>query len=126
MNDEEDYGPLVASYTREEAYADGTFIKIPPAAGAAAGITMPLIITADARNEFVAGTDGDDGGRLQTVLAAVAKAIEQSPANEVCFVVPAGELPSGRETTGADRLIAITEPGDAGELILTLMLPTEM
>jgi hypothetical protein len=126
MTDDEDYGPLVFTRTREDAYADGTFITIPPAAGAAAGIKMPLIITADARKEFVAGTDGDDDGRLHTVLSAVARAIEQSPANEVCFVVPAEELPSGRETTGADRLIAITEPGDTGELILTLMLSHEM
>jgi len=44
----------------------------------------------------------------------------------VCFVVPAGDLPSGQEPAGFDRLIAITEPGDQGELILTLMVPTEM
>lgn len=126
MNDDEDYGPVAFSYTREEAYADGTFIKIPPSAGEAAGITMPLIITAAAQKEFVAGTDGGYAGRLQTVLAAVARAIEQSPADEVCFVVPAEELPSGQAPTGKDRLIAITEPGDTGEFILTLMLPAEM
>lgn len=105
---------MVFSRTREDACADGTFIKI------------PLIITADARKEFVTGSDGDDDGRLRTVLSAAARAIEQSPANEVCFVVPAEELPSGQETTGADRLIAISEPGDTGELILTLMLSHEM
>ncbi|MGW7410018.1 DUF6573 family protein [Streptomyces sp. NPDC054833] len=126
MDDEEDYGPLVFSYTREEAYADGAFIRIPLAAGAAAGIDMPLIMTTGAQKEFVAGTDGDDDGRLRTVLSAVARAIEQSPANEVCFVVPAEELPSGQAPTGEDRLIAITEPGDTGKPILTLMLPTEM
>lgn len=59
------------------------------------------------------------------MLAAVAKAIEQSPANEVCFVALAGEVPSGQEATGAEQLIAITEPG-AGGLILTLMLSHEM
>ncbi|MFM9584155.1 hypothetical protein [Streptomyces caniscabiei] len=126
MNDDEDYGPLAFVLTREEAYADGTFIKIPPAAGAAAGIKMPLIITADAHKEFVAGADGGDDGRLRTVLEAVAQAIEQSPANEVCFVVPAGDLPSGQETADADQLIAITEPGETGDLILTLMLSHEM
>lgn len=127
MGDEEDYGPVVFSYTREEAYSDGTFIKIPPAAGGAAGVEMPLIMTASARKEFVAGTDGDDDGRLRTVLSAVARAVQQEPdPDEVCFVVPAEELPSGQGATGADRLIAITEPGDTGKPILTLMLPTEM
>ncbi|MER5226445.1 hypothetical protein [Streptomyces flaveus] len=123
---DEDYGPVVAPYTREEAFEEGRFIAIPPAAGSAAGIEMPLITTAAARKEFVAGDDGDEAGRLRTVLSAVAREIGQSPANEVCFVVPAGELPSGQEATGADRLIAITEPGDTGEPVLTLMLSHEM
>ncbi|MFJ9380408.1 hypothetical protein [Streptomyces sp. NPDC101455] len=74
----------------------------------------------------MAGTDGGDDGRLRTVLSAVATAIEQSPANEGCFVVRAADLPTGQEPTGVDRLIAITEPGDTGELILTLMVPTDM
>lgn len=56
----------------------------------------------------------------------MATAIDQSPANEVCFVVRAADLPTGQEPTGVDRLIAITEPGDTGELILTLMVPTDM
>ncbi|WP_406131542.1 hypothetical protein [Streptomyces sp. NBC_00989] len=43
---------MVFTRTREDANADGTFITIPPAAGTAVGIKMPLIITADAREEF--------------------------------------------------------------------------
>ncbi|WP_217243177.1 hypothetical protein [Streptomyces sp. AC555_RSS877] len=31
---DDDYGPEVFTYTREEAYANGTFIKIPPEASA--------------------------------------------------------------------------------------------
>lgn len=119
-------GPVVASYTRAEAFEDGTFIQIPPAAGSTAGIEMPLIITAGARREFVAGDDGGEEGRLHAVLSAVARAIELSPVNEVCFVVPAEDLPSGQAPTGADRLIAITEPGDTGEPVMALMLPDEM
>ncbi|MGW3984763.1 hypothetical protein [Streptomyces mirabilis] len=117
---------MVASSTRTEAFEDGTFIEIPPAAASAAGIDMPLIITAGARQEFVAGDGGDEGGRLRTALSAVAEAVEASPADEVCFVVLAGGLPSGQEPTGADRLIAITEPGDTGGTVMTLMLPDEM
>ncbi|WP_329020776.1 DUF6573 family protein [Streptomyces sp. NBC_01601] len=124
MDDE--YGPVVASFTRAEAFEDGTFIEVSAATASAAGIEMPLIITAGARREFVAGDDGDEDGRLRLVLSAVARAIERAPADEVCFVVPAGELPSGEAPTGADQLIAITEPGDTGELVLTLMLPHEM
>jgi hypothetical protein len=89
MDDE--YGPLVASYTRAEGFEDGTFIEIPRVAASAAGIEMPMIVTAGARQEFVAGNDGDEDGRLRSVLSAVAQAVEQAPANEVCFVVPAGK-----------------------------------
>ncbi|MFF4136573.1 hypothetical protein ACFY1B_34695 [Streptomyces mirabilis] len=74
----------------------------------------------------MAGDDGDEDGRLRTVLSAVARAVEASPADGVCFVVSAGGLPSGQEPTGADRLIAITEPGDTGGTVMTLMLPDEM
>ncbi|WP_116208997.1 DUF6573 family protein [Streptomyces olivoreticuli] len=123
---DEDYGPVVAAYTRAEAFADGTFIPIVPAAGSAVGIEMPLIITASAWQEFVAGDREGGGERLRTVLSAVAKAVEQAPANEVCFVVPAQELPSGDAPTGADRLLAITEPGDTGKPVMTLILPHEM
>ncbi|MFM9500059.1 hypothetical protein ACKI1Q_41600 [Streptomyces galilaeus] len=124
MDDE--YGPVVASYTWGEAFKDGAFIEIPPAAATAAGIGMPLAITAGARKEFVEGSDGDEDDRLRTVLSAVARAVKRGPDDEVCFVVPAEELPSGQTSTGADQLLAITQPGDSGDLILTLMLPDEM
>ncbi|MFK0112583.1 hypothetical protein [Streptomyces sp. NPDC091217] len=120
------YGPEVASFTRAEFIADGTFIQVPPEASSAAGIEMPLIITADARREFVAGDDGGEDGRLHAVLSAVAQAIKQSPVDEVCYVVPAEDLPSGQAPTGEDQLIAITEPGDTGKPVLTLMLSHEM
>ncbi|MFJ8677309.1 hypothetical protein [Streptomyces sp. NPDC093589] len=124
MDDE--HGPVVAAYTWEEAFEGGLLMEIPPAAASAAGLDMPLTITAAARQEFMAGNDGGEDGRLQVVLSAVARAVERGRADEVCFVVPAGELPSGRAPTDADRLIAITELDDAGDPILTLMLPHEM
>ena len=105
---------------------DGGALQVPPEAGSAAGIAMPLIITADARREFVAGDDGGKDRRLHAVLSAVARAIGQSPADEVCYVVPAEDLPSGQAPTGEDQLIALTEPGDTGTPVLTLMLSHEM
>ncbi|MGW3600355.1 DUF6573 family protein [Streptomyces sp. NPDC005167] len=124
MDDE--YGPVVAVYTRADALENGAFIEIPPAAASAAGIEMPAAITAGAWQEFVAGIEGDEDGRLRTVLSAVARAVEQAPANEVCFVVPAEELPTGQAPTGADRLLACTEPGETGEPVIILMLAHEL
>ncbi|KUN59261.1 hypothetical protein AQJ54_40090 [Streptomyces griseorubiginosus] len=93
---DDDFGPVVASYTWDEAFEDGAFIKVPPAAATAAGIDMPLAITPGARKEFVEGGDGDEDDRLRTVLSAVARAVKRGPDDEVCFVVPAEELPSGQ------------------------------
>ncbi|MFF3159761.1 hypothetical protein [Streptomyces sp. NPDC057910] len=82
MDDE--YGPVVASYTRAEAFESGVFVAVSPAAASAAGLGMPVAITAGVRQEFVAGNDGDDDGRLQKVLSTVARAIQQAPGDEVC------------------------------------------
>ncbi|MET8608900.1 DUF6573 family protein [Streptomyces rubiginosohelvolus] len=119
-----DRGPVVGGISRQDAFADGQFIVVPPRAAAAAGIAVPTAITAGAHRAFVAGAGEDD--RLQQVLDAVAASIRRGPADEVCFVVEAEDLPEGRTTAGADRLLAITEPGDTGEDVLTLMLPDEM
>ncbi len=123
---DEIYGPVVAAFTQAEFLADGTFVQVPPEAGSAAGLDMPLIITAAARREFIAGDDGGEDARLHTVLSAVAQAIRQSPADEVCYVVLAEDLPSGQAPTGEDQLIAITGPGDTDAPVLTLMLSHEM
>ncbi|GAA3183643.1 hypothetical protein GCM10010451_35960 [Streptomyces virens] len=58
--------------------------------------------------------------------AAVATAADQAAADEVCFVVAAEALPASQASTGADRLLAVIRPDNTGELLLTLMLPTDM
>lgn len=123
---DDQYGPVVVSYTRAEFIEDGALIEIPPKLASDAGFEVPLLITAGAQGEFVAGTDGGEDERLRTVLSAVARAVARAPANEVCFVVPAEDLPTTQASTGVDRLLAITEPGDTGEPVMTLMLPHEM
>ncbi|MFG2211022.1 DUF6573 family protein [Streptomyces sp. NPDC048638] len=124
--DDDEYGPVVASYTRAEFIQSGTLIEIPPKTASDAGFGIPLLITAGAQEEFVAGTDDGEDERLRTVLSAVARAVAKAPDNEVCFVVSAEDLPAAQASTGADRLLAITEPGDTGEPVMTLMLPHEM
>lgn len=74
----------------------------------------------------VHGAEGGEDGQLRKALSAVAKAVEQAPAGEVCFAVPAAELPVGGAPTGADRLLACTEASDEGDLVMTSMLHHEM
>jgi len=96
---DDEYGPVSASYTRAEAFQDGSLIQIPPEAASAAGIAMSVVITAGARQQFMGANGAHQEERLWTVRSAVARAVEQAPADEVCFVVPAGELPSGQGPT---------------------------
>lgn len=56
----------------------------------------------------------------------MAAAARQAPADEVCLVVPAKALPAGRASTDADRLPAVVGSGGTPELLMTLMLPTDM
>ncbi|WP_328973411.1 DUF6573 family protein [Streptomyces sp. NBC_00239] len=123
---DDQYGPVVASYTRAEFIQSGDLIEIAPKIATDAGFEVRLLITAGAQGEFVAGPDGGEDERLHTVLSAVARAVARAPESEVCFVVPAEDLPATQASTGADRLLAITEPGDTGEPVMTLMLPHEM
>ncbi|MGW2026682.1 hypothetical protein [Streptomyces decoyicus] len=53
-----EYGPVASVRTRADAVEDGTFIEILPRMASAAGIAMPLFVTAGARQEFVAGIPG--------------------------------------------------------------------
>jgi hypothetical protein len=57
---------------------------------------------------------------------AVATAAVQAPVDEVCFVVPVEALPASQASTDAGRLLAVIGPDNTGELLLTLMLPTDM
>lgn len=57
---------------------------------------------------------------------AVATAAGQAPAGQVCFAVAAEVLPASQASTDADRLLAVIGPDNTGELLMTLMLPSDM
>lgn len=78
---------MVAAYIHEDAVTDGTFIKIAPETARAASFQMPLIITAAARREFVAGSDSGEDERLGRALSRVQGADlsrAHNPPNQFC------------------------------------------
>ncbi|WP_179201834.1 hypothetical protein [Streptomyces caniscabiei] len=66
------------------------------------GVVGPVEDDHQARHTVEVGAAlqlGGEDARLDTALSAVTQAIKQSPANEVCYVAPAEDLPSGQTPT---------------------------
>ncbi|MGW8332914.1 hypothetical protein ACWGLE_34050 [Streptomyces sp. NPDC055897] len=117
------YDPVVSAYLRGQGAADVTHIPVLPAAVAAAGIGRPLVMTAAAWQEFIAG-DGGGAERLRAVLSAIADRMRGEHLDHGFFVLPLQDLPFGLRPSGSDRLIASTDR-TASEPIMILMLPSE-
>jgi hypothetical protein len=124
----EDAG-LIPRYTRAEAIRDGVLIDVSPTAREA-GIRWPVALTTSAWAQCVAVPAGlvcqDEAGRLVDALFLLRWAIALSGrgACELRFGVHVRN--DNRERTPPlVRLKAVCGPGDHGEPVVTVMLPTE-
>ncbi len=127
---------LVFAYTRAQAIADGVLIDVSEVAREA-GFRYPVALSAQAWAECVAWEPEDSArqihqdlsGRLWDVLWMASWAIRaQRGGGSVCrlpyrlYVVPRdGQSMDAREV----ELNVHIGPGDAGEPVLTIMLPRE-
>lgn len=125
---------LVSSYTRAEAIADGTLIDVSEV-GREAGFTLPVALTRAAWADCVAWTDADgarkgayqdESGRLWDVVymayrAAVSNRNASRSHYEIYRVPREGKGRMPRRVA----LFLVIGPGDAGEPVLTIMLPGE-
>jgi hypothetical protein len=129
------FGPPIHTYTRAQAIADGTLVDVSELAREY-GFTVPVALTAAAWADVVAWDEGnraiqDETGRLWDVLTMLRHGIwkakhEAAPAaSRLAFNVV--RVPNTRTATTprAATLHAVSGPGDAGEPVLTVMLPTE-
>lgn len=139
------FGPIVSSYSRAEAIADGVLVDL-TADGETkllcreAGFKLPIAMTATAFRETVlAGTaETPDGefvfpigqstkGRLWDVLMvlrfAISAACRRGDSDRVHFRVAVDEHGDGKHTTV--KLWCQIGPGDDGEPVLTIMLEGE-
>lgn len=121
------WGPVIFSYTREQAIEDGLLVDVSYLAREV-GIKFPTAMTSTVWAEYVkvpaAVPWQDEQGRLWDVLWMLRMAIQrQKEASSMIFYrllvqnddAPAVEI----------ELKAICGPGDKGEPVLTIMLPNE-
>jgi hypothetical protein len=119
---------LIRRYTRAEAIADGVLIDV-SAVAREAGIRYPVALTRAVWERCVAVPPGvvcqDESGRLWDVcwlLACAARRGGSGPEVRFGFHV---RNDNRERTPPLVRLKAVCGPGDAGEPVVTLMLPAE-
>jgi hypothetical protein len=132
------FGEVISVYTRAQALADGVLIDAGSMAREA-GFRWPVAITAGAWADCVAWDDADSerqihqdqSGRLWDVLfmaAYAARANANAKANagrELLFELY--RVPRDGEATESEltKLKLLVGPGDAGEPVMTILLPNE-
>lgn len=122
-----DGAELIFAYSRAQALEDGVLAEVPAKLAREAGFTVHVALTAGARGAAVAVPPHlrglqDETGRLWDVLTVLRRAIAAAPdGDRVDFQVyvydGVGHRPVG--------LYALIGPGDDGDPVITVMLPTE-
>jgi hypothetical protein len=117
--------PVISSYTRAQALADGVLVDVSKLAGEV-GIIYPTAMTAAVWANYVKvpkkATGQDETGRLWDILNMLRIAIKgSSKTDQVHFSVI---VKNGRSTKPI-QLKSICGPGDSAEPVVTIMLPEE-
>lgn len=125
-----DGADIISIYTRSMAIEDGSLVDVSEMAKEA-GFTIPVALTRAAWSDCVEWGEEreihqDESGRLWDVLWMTRCQVRGSAGSEVIvrlWRIPNrdGALPSGEEI----KLRALCGPGDAGEPVITIMLPDE-
>ena len=121
--------PLIFSYTRAQALADGALVDASTMAREA-GIRFPVTLTAAAWGEAVTMTPAakqagcDEVGRLRDVLWMLRCAMGRAPLGSDIVRFPVLVV-VGKVEVRSVGLVARIGPGDMGEPIITIMLPGE-
>jgi len=128
------FGEVIYSYTREQAIADGTLVDVTETAREA-GFRCSVAVTRSVWEQCVAWSDEDtrqqyhqdESGRLWDVLWMAFMAIRQHSGSAQELLYRLFCLPQdGRSTEPVETTLKmVTGPGDAGEQVITIMLPDE-
>ena len=131
---EDVFGPVVASYNRAQAIEDGVLIDV-TAMAREAGFKWPVALTHTAWCDCVAWTERDnrfqvhqdESGRLWDVLFMAFYAIRTATAPGDRLLFSLYRVPQDGHSTEAGEvsLKLMVGPGDAGEPVVTIMLPNE-
>lgn len=117
--------PVVFSYSRAEALADGT-LRDAGQLARDAGFGFPVALTSAAWEKVVTvptyALGESEGGRLWDVLNVLKWVVQDSDADDVDFLVCVTSHSGGSEEV---PLRAVCGPGDDGEPVITVMLEGE-
>jgi hypothetical protein len=118
---------LIHSYTRAQALADGVLVDVSTVAREA-GFRFPVALTRAVWEKCVTVPLGvvcqDESGRLGDVLWMLSLAARRASGDRVDFALHVRNS-NRRGTPPLVRLKALCGPGDAGEPVITVMLPEE-
>ena len=120
------FGPVISSYTRAQAIADGVLVDVSQMAREA-GIKHPTALTAAAWAQYVRVPEGvvaqDEEGRLWDILNMFRIAAhESSGGGELLFTLL---VRNDNFAPAIVTLKAICGPGDTLDPVLTILLPNE-
>jgi hypothetical protein len=139
---EESFGPIVFSYTRAQAIADGVLVDVSEMAEEA-GVRMATALTQAVYEKYVAVPESleglqDESGRLWDILWMFTHAVRSGRMDgsqgtfTVIVALPdrgdwsSNESPfEGQRTQRLVTLKAVCGPEDDGAPCITVMLPTE-
>ncbi|MEW8523818.1 MAG: DUF6573 family protein [Candidatus Thiodiazotropha endolucinida] len=128
------FGDVIYSYTRAQAIEDGVLVDAGSMAQEA-GFKWPVALTSAVWEDCVAWTDDDSrkkpfqdqSGRLWDVLYMASHAIRTSKDSGDRMMFQLYRVPRDGHSTEAVlvTLKLIVGPGDAGEPVITILLPDE-
>ena len=127
------FGPVIYSYTRAQAIADGVLVDVTEMAKEA-GFQLPVAITEGLENRLTPnradqGLGQDYEGRLWDVLwlAAFTIKLADPSTDTVTFTVAPQEADakSGGPRTTELHIRAVCGPGDEGEPVVTIGFPED-
>lgn len=128
-NNESVFGPVIYRYTRAQAIEDGVLVDLTPWARET-GFTIPVACTAAVWNQYVTPPEGteelgqSERGRGHDLLWMLYLAIRRQPGAADRLLYEVIFLNKHRRQATV-QLKAVCGPGDAGEPVLTVMLPSE-
>lgn len=120
------FGPVVFSYSRAQAIADGVLVDVSKTAEEA-GIKYPTALSSAVWGKYVEVPRSvswqDEAGRLWDIVFLLSLAIRQSSGrSEIQFTV---HVHNDRRGPQPVELKAVCGPGDDAEPVITVMLPEE-
>lgn len=128
------WGDVVHRYTRAQALADGVLVDVSEV-GHEAGFRWPVAVTdtvwsdcvAWSEHDNAAQTYQDEAGGLWDVVYMAAVAVRQAPGGGATLCYDFLRIPRDGRARESELVTLKLEvgPGDAGEPVVTIMLPNE-